>query len=425
MNIGAALIVTSHVAELIGRYSAPWGTLTLAVAEAHHAVGAIGAGERTNPGVTDRRRIRGHFLDPIDARAGSGLWYRADPDLHEAHRWLRRIQAPSPIEMFKAFLVADTFRDPGPDGATITLTYAPDADAPWAAWAVTRELAWPTAVAVLPPREADPLNTLGPGWPLAALRPARVTLVGTGSIGSAAAHALAGYGVGHLTLVDDDRLEWHNLVRHRSGYRDIGRYKVDALADDLRGRWTALHVDPRRENVVFHADRMRALFADSDLIVCAADGVAPRRVVSHLARRTGRAAMLACVLLDGAVGEVLRLRPWPRYGCLLCNRAALLACGALDPEPGLDSDYGQGERHRPMTAVGPDLHLVADLAAKLAVATLLEADGRTEQVVRGDTALVGLRPEPLVAPPFDLAPGELRWLPVAPQRPDCPTCGAE
>lgn len=40
--------------------------------------------------------------------------------------------------------------------------------------------------------------------------------------------------------------------------------------------------------------------------LCCADGVAPRRSTSHLARRANTAAILACVLADGGIGEVIR-----------------------------------------------------------------------------------------------------------------------
>ncbi|WP_425559020.1 ThiF family adenylyltransferase [Kutzneria kofuensis] len=48
---------------------------------------------------------------------------------------------------------------------------------------------------------------------------------GAGSIGGAAAHALAAYGVGRLHLLDPDRLEWHNLPRHVCGEKHVGRFQ--------------------------------------------------------------------------------------------------------------------------------------------------------------------------------------------------------
>src|SRR6266700_3992022 len=161
-------------------------------------------------------------------------------------------------------------------------------------------------------------------------------------------------------------------------------------------------------------------------ISCAADGVAPRRVVSHLARRAGRPAVLACVLEDGEIGEVLRLRPWPTAGCLLCQRQHLTASGTLDPEPTLDVPYGQGTAHRPMTAVAGDLHLVGQLAAKAAIALLQENAGYHEQLLPGDQLVVGLRPGPGLPTPFNPShAGALRWSPLGPPFPGCPTCQPE
>jgi hypothetical protein len=92
--------------------------------------------------------------------------------------------------------------------------------------------------------------------------------------------------------------------------------------------------------VVADADQIRALLTRTGLVVCAADGVAPRRVVSHLARRAGLDTVVACVLEDGGLGEILRLRPWKDCGCLVCQRQTLAATGGLDPEPTLDAGYG-------------------------------------------------------------------------------------
>jgi molybdopterin/thiamine biosynthesis adenylyltransferase len=279
-------------------------------------------------------------------------------------------------------------------------------------------------ITLLHPADADPLAGLPAAWPLHDTRRASVAVVGAGSIGSAAASTLAMYGVGSITLVDDDRLLWHNLSRHQGTRAHVGRYKVDALAEAIASRWPGSAVEPLRLNVISDADQMRPLFDRCQAIVCAADGVSPRRVVSHLARRARATAILACVLLDGAVGEVLRLRPWPGHGCLLCQRQQLIDQGSIDPEPGLDLGYGTGDRHRPMTAVGSDLTLVGQLAAKLTVATVLEAAGHYDQLVTGEYAITGLRRDVGAAPPFDVETGQVRWLPAAPSCDGCPTCGA-
>ena len=77
-----------------------------------------------------------------------------------------------------------------------------------------------------------------------------------------------------------------------------------------------------------------------------------------------------------------------------------------------------------MTAVGSDLAMIGQLAAKLAVATILETAGHYDQLIAEEYAIAGLRRTPAAAEPFDVEPGQIRWLPAAPQLPGCPTCHA-
>jgi adenylyltransferase/sulfurtransferase len=61
---------------------------------------------------------------------------------------------------------------------------------------------------------------------------ARVLVVGAGGLGSALISYLAAAGVGHLGIIDDDRVELSNLGRqiiHETG--DIGRLKVESARD--------------------------------------------------------------------------------------------------------------------------------------------------------------------------------------------------
>lgn len=362
--------------------------------------------------------------------SGDGLWCRVPVDLHMA--WFeiaRRHAAMIPFNHFKIVLPR-TPKDPGNSGYVV-LTYAPDADtAPYnevpipqfAAWFVTRHGAQAVAVAVEP--EVIGIVQLHPYWPVADLSKVTVMVIGVGSVGGAAATALAGYGVGRLRLVDPDRLMWHNLVRHVLPDRYVGQFKVDGLREHLAERSPDLYVEPFRLDVVDNADVIRDLLGDTDIVLCCADGVSARRTASHLARRAGRPAILACVLADGGIGEIVRLRPWSDHGCLLCRRKALTDAGVFDPEPALEAEYGTGTLHRPMTAVGSDLFLVGDLAAKVTVASALETAGQFEHRLPGEHLTIGLQAQRGWTGPFDLGfTGQVRWAPADPPRQDCPTCG--
>lgn len=62
---------------------------------------------------------------------------------------------------------------------------------------------------------------------------ATVAVCGLGGLGSNIAIALARSGVGKLILIDDDRVDVTNLHRQQYKAAQIGRYKSDALAENL------------------------------------------------------------------------------------------------------------------------------------------------------------------------------------------------
>lgn len=361
---------------------------------------------------------------------GDGFWFRVPVELHGVWYEITRRgdRVGVPFDKF-AKQLPKPLADPG-DVEYVVLTYAPDADeppydetpvSPLVAWWVTRMGVFGASVAVEP--ETTGIMQLHRHWPVADLSAVTVMVVGVGSIGGAAASALAGYGLGRLLLVDLDRLLWHNLVRHVLPRRYVGQYKADALREHLADQRSDTEIMAFRYDVVDDADRIRGLLDETSIILCCADGVAPRRTTSHVARRANKPAILACVLADGGVGEVIRLRPWPDHGCLLCRRHALAEHGTLDPEPALEAGYGTGTLHRPMTAVGSDLFLIGDLAAKVTVSTALEAAGNFSHRLPGEHLTIGLQARRGWSGPFDLGfTGNMRWTPEVLPRADCPTC---
>jgi len=67
-----------------------------------------------------------------------------------------------------------------------------------------------------------------------------VTVLGCGSLGSGVATLLAKAGVGGLNLIDPEVLASENTSRHDLGMSDVGRWKVDALAERLRNEFPHL-----------------------------------------------------------------------------------------------------------------------------------------------------------------------------------------
>jgi molybdopterin-synthase adenylyltransferase len=96
------------------------------------------------------------------------------------------------------------------------------------------------------------------------IRTASVIVAGCG-IGSAIAESLARVGCERLTLIDGDEVALHNLNRQDFVARDVGRPKVEALAERLR----AINPEAR---IVAHAawvgaKNARALVAEADLVI--------------------------------------------------------------------------------------------------------------------------------------------------------------
>ena len=429
MTRRSLVMVPAEAADKIRASGGVWGSLTmlrvpdddmyLVTAYQFGTGGALlPVGFKTEPARAQQR----------EPTAYAAYWYRRDVNLHWQHYSLAsRPGHVIPLDAFRHLVPA--LPHPHND-ALLVITHAPDVLGnrdldrlpEFAAWRVTREGVEPYDLAVEPASHG--LSQLAGHWPIETLRATAVLVVGVGSIGAEIATNLAAYGVGRLDLLDPDRLLWHNTVRHVLSDREVGRFKTDALRDTLAARWPDLDVRSHAKDVVGNADEVRVLLQEGDAVVCATDGIASRRAVSHLARRAGRDAILTSVLEDGAFGEVLRLRRAPDEGCLLCRRAHLYGTGRMDPERALERGYGDGDPHRPMTAVGSDLHLMGALAAKVTIASLLQRHGHNDQRLPGEQAVVALRPQPDFKAPFDLNRAtQVQWHPATPPRPDCVTCG--
>ncbi|MDB6090956.1 MAG: Thiamine biosynthesis protein ThiF [Gammaproteobacteria bacterium] len=136
----------------------------------------------------------------------------------------------------------------------------------------------------------------------ALLRDARVLVIGAGGLGSAVLQYLCAAGVGHLVIVDHDRVEESNLHR-QPVYRmsEVGLLKATAARKALLEANPEIRIDTVCERLTpANAGR---LIAAADLVVDAADSFAVTYVVSDECQRETKALISASVLgLSGYVG---------------------------------------------------------------------------------------------------------------------------
>ena len=424
------LVATADVLDRLSAASASRGSLDLCISETQQlaAIAAFTLGNGPSAirvGGWIRDLPEAHLLRAVDPTKSAGVWYRARDDVPLAvlHRNLcRRPGVVCDMAEFRSY-ISQGWRAPPVGNFRGTLvedrSTSPSA---WTAWMLSHEGVVPATLLVYD-KNRDPAFVFEGHWPQDETRNAKVLVAGVGSIGSSAAIALTDYEFRKLVLVDPDRLRPHNLARHRCGPEEIGRFKVDAVAKLIQRYQSRAEVTPLRYDVIEHADLLRPILDDIDVVVCCVDGVAARQAMTHLCSLASTPAVFACVLDDGALGEIVRLPARDDVGCLRCLRRSLENDGSIDPEPSLDLEYGTGTSHRPMTAIAGDMNLMGSLAAKAAASAYLESRGHRDQRWAGDHLVVGLRPDLPFEAPFD----QCRVLDVtaataAPPDPDCPLC---
>lgn len=148
------------------------------------------------------------------------------------------------------------------------------------------------------------------------LKQASVAVIGAGGIGSAVIPALAGAGVGRLTIIDDGAVERSNLQRQtifRDDQIDVSKAQLatrfaGALNPEIAVRGVAQHLD---------ANNAETLLGGHDLIIDGSDNFATRLAVGDAATRL-RIPLVsaAAVQFQGQVGL---FRGWkPNRPCYRC-----------------------------------------------------------------------------------------------------------
>jgi adenylyltransferase/sulfurtransferase len=175
----------------------------------------------------------------------------------------------------------------------------------------------------------------------ARLAQARVLIVGCGGLGVPVVTYLAGAGVGHLGLVDADRLEASNLHRQTLyALADVGVPKAELAA----ARVAALNpeVSAHAHVVRLDAANAAALIAAYDLVIDCSDNFATRFLLNDMAMRLNKPVILASVYQYEGQLQVVRARP--DAACLRCvwpeaTRDGLIGncaeAGVLGPVPGV------------------------------------------------------------------------------------------
>ncbi|MDI6696333.1 MAG: HesA/MoeB/ThiF family protein [Anaerolineales bacterium] len=223
----------------------------------------------------------------------------------------------------------------------------------------------------------------------ARLTTARAVIIGCGGLGSVSAELLARAGIGHLRLVDDDRVEFANLVGQTLFDEEdarTGKHKVIAAWRRLRH----INLDVAVEPVIARLNERNAdsLVTGADLVLDGSDNDATRYLINAVCIRQSIPWVFAAVLEN--YGLIMNIVPG-KTPCFVC----IFGC----PDQ-------QAYRNKEKGALAATTHAVASLQVSQALRLLLR-DGKTNQgLIYVDTWQPGVEIVPVKGPPTS-----------------CPACG--
>lgn len=192
------------------------------------------------------------------------------------------------------------------------------------------------------------------------LAEAKVLIIGIGGLGSAASIYLAAAGVGHLILVDHDKVDLSNLQRqivHTTA--SIGKRKVESA----RATLTALNPEIKITTIDYRLDgkQMEQQVALADIVIDASDNFETRFAINAASVKTGTPLVSGAAIRFEAQVSVFNPRnpDSPCYRCLYGNDANVdLTCtanGVIAPLLGIIGSIQACETMKLIMGIGQSL----------------------------------------------------------------------
>jgi len=116
------------------------------------------------------------------------------------------------------------------------------------------------------------------------LKQAKVFIAGVGGLGSISSYYLTAAGIGHLTIVDRDKVEYSNLNRQILHWTDnFGDWKTDSGVQKLRSLNPHCSIQAIQAEIT--EENCAALVGDCAVIVDAMDNMNTRRIQNKISVR--------------------------------------------------------------------------------------------------------------------------------------------
>ena len=218
----------------------------------------------------------------------------------------------------------------------------------------------------------------------------KVLVAGHGSGGSPIDVGLVQSGLGNIIMVDHDRLEVANIMRHVLGLSNVGRFKTLAMADYLRNKNPFLNATTSEIKIDWdNIEFLHGLVKEADLVICATGEQVSKRILNRLCLQEGKDLIIAGAYRRAYGGSVLHVTPGKSL-CYQCQRQWF-------PEETQDEEISNSEQaeglaytDRPVPiepGLASDIQPIANLVTKVSIQTLLKRTETTLWSLDDDLAM--------------------------------------
>ena len=207
----------------------------------------------------------------------------------------------------------------------------------------------------------------------------RTLIGGLGSGGAPISLEFAKLGLSQI-LMDHDRIEVANVVRHVAGLSDVGRYKTKVMAEKIRDKNPYADFETHEVKISKETEGLlRELVRKVDLGICAVDDPDARLIWNRIFVEENKPYIMAATFRRAYGGQVLFVQPGKTL-CYQCFRMGL-------PEAARDreiSSAAQAQRYAysdRAVAIEPglsnDIAPISQMVVKLAIQFLLAGKSST------------------------------------------------
>lgn len=198
----------------------------------------------------------------------------------------------------------------------------------------------------------------------------RVLIIGLGSFGSQIAIELSKAGVGAFAIMDFDRVELHNLARHTSSLKDLGRLKTDVIEESILGKNPYANVTKYSIDINKTTEILDKEVELSDIVICATDNNKSRWNLSKSLVRHSKIGIFGRAITRAEGGDVFIYRPGDACYCCLTGLTELPEEEITNANDPRIPQYANNPNDMVQVGLSTDIEPICNMMVKIALMEL-------------------------------------------------------